>query len=515
MNIDELDLDELKNFSFQPTWSQKQTYQFNRDGGNKKHRLKKDFRSANFKQNGRKGEFENRKKEHSIGKYKGHNRKNFTKHEFQPVIETEFYPDDAHFETIVNAFRLTCKTYELFSVARLFLEKPERYVVIIKKCNARNHSDFDQNLYLTSDDDLVFLDENSAVQHVLSHHFDKYFLVKEEEGREPKGTFVCIHKCGITGKILCPPNYHRYQEILLEHHEKYLSHVPFERFKNKIESVSDQTLIDEWKIDASKTLTYIPKLDECDEHLTKFSEVKRFFIKNFKEQAIKVSNSFRVPGSLFTNMPRGELSRSMFVLLNREKRFPLNFSNNLRGKLRRAHFTIYKVQSGKSKISCICAVKRKFRSTEDRFEEDIQVIIDFVDNHQNVRASELYKLMYPDAPEHVIGEKDEKFSTFAKNLNWLIHEGYISEFEDGRLVSTAIMSKEQIEAMKKSETSIDTTGGVTSTDNNDSSEGIVDTDLENTSVEVEQNVIINANDNISVEIDDDHLTDRDAFQEEK
>ena len=83
------------------------------------------------------------------------------------------------------------------------------------------------------------------------------------------------------------------------------------------------------------------------------------------------------------------------------------------------------------------------------------MIVDFIDNHQNVKISELYKRLYPDAPEHVIGDTDERFSVFAKDLNWLIHEGYVSEFEDGRLVSTAIMSKEQLDAMRKSEAAME------------------------------------------------------------
>lgn len=471
MDTDELDLDGLKSFSFQPMWSKQQkSYRSFRADGNAGSFTRK---RGNFKQDRQREDGSDdrgmrphfRKKspdDRSFGDRRGggsfrygDRKKRFIKREFEPVVTAEFYPEDSQFETIINACRLTCKTYELFSFARLFLEKPERFVVVIKKTGAAAKDD--PNLYLSLDDNFVFLNENSAVQHILDYHLEKYFTIEESSGEAPKGTFVCMHKCGITGKMLCPPNYHRYQEILLEHHDKYLPNVPFGRFKDKLETVTEQEAIDAWKAEASKAITYTPKLEGHEEKFTKFAELRHFFIEHFKDQAIKVADSFRVVGTVYANMPRGLLSKSIFTLLMREKRFPLGFSNNLRGKLRRAHFTIYKIHSekSKSKIACICAVKRKFRSTEDKFEGEIQTIVDFIDNHQNVKISELYKRLYPDAPEHIIGDTDERFSVFAKDLNWLIHEGYVSEFEDGRLVSTAIMSKEQLDAMRKSEAAME------------------------------------------------------------
>ncbi len=454
-----LDLSDLKDFSFQPEWSRQKSNQISSiDGDIRKNG--KQFENYHDSRQGRNFPKEDKKyvsKKNLDGKTGAHKRffrKNHdksTKYNFVPVVDAEFYPEDGNFDNVVSACRLTCKTYELFNIARLFLEKPERFVVVIKK----RHNFKDSNLYLTVDDELVFLSKNEAVRHVLEHHIEKYFTVKEQECEVPKGTFVCIHKCGLTGRLLCPPNYHKYQELLIEHHERYLSHIPFECFKDHIEKISDQTVIDDWKAQASKVKVFIPKIEGCDTELTRYFDVKQAFLENFKECAIKSANSFRIKGEALANMPRGILRKSLFYILMREKRFPLGLANNLRGKLRRAHFTIYKIQTKKSKISCACAVRRKFRSIDDKFEGDIQKIIDYIDDHKNVKASDLYNLVYPDAQNAADGEKDVQFSEFAKNLNWLIHEGYVSEFEDGRLVATIIMSKEQIEAMKKSENSGD------------------------------------------------------------
>jgi hypothetical protein len=375
--------------------------------------------------------------------------------EFIPIVEGSFYPDDAYFSTAIAALRLTCKTYELFNVARLFLESPERFAVVIKKTEAQD----DKNLYMSTDDDCIFADEQSAVRHVLAKHMEKYFDVAEEDVEAPKGIFACIHRCGLTGKLLCPPNYHRYQEMLIEHHGKNFPKMSFQRFRENIESISDQSAIDEWKASASKVRVHTPKINEPSGRFTRFADVKEYFVKNFRERAIKVSDSFRITGLTFNATPRGILSKSIFILLLREKKFPLGLSNNLRSKLRREKFTIYKIGAS-SKITYVCAAKRKFRSAEDRFEDGIQSVIDCIDANPNNNPVDIYRKLYPEAvvPDDAFSEKDETLSAFVKNLNWLLHEGYVAEFEDGRLVATAIISKEQLEAMNKSEVHAAPTG---------------------------------------------------------
>ncbi|MDR0680028.1 MAG: hypothetical protein LBF42_03300 [Puniceicoccales bacterium] len=488
MGDDDLDLLGLKEFSFEPEWgSRPRKYgdehsgsggfssDFEDERGERKGKGRKRFEDRDRSRD-RKGPKDgaywgqrssspdrgnashpggfNRRRD--FGERPHHDRQNFRKNqrfdgkprEFIPIVEAGFYPEDSYFSTAIAAFRLTCKTYELFNVARLFLEKPERFVVVVKKTASQE----DKNLYMAVDSGFVFADEQSLVRHILANHIDKYFDIGEEDIGAPSGTFICIHKCGLTGKLLCPPNYHRYQEILTEHHDENFPRMPFHRFKEKIESIADQGAIDEWKANVSKTKVYVPKIEGTGERFTRLSDAKKFFIEHFRDQAMKVADSFRITGVTFNAMPRSILGKSIFTLLLREKKFPLGLANNLRSKLRHENFTIYKI-GPTSKIAYICAVKRKFRSAEDRFEDDIQRVVDCIDASPNCKPADVYQKLYPGAviPDDAFSKKDENLSTFIKNLNWLIHEGYVAEFEDGRLVATAIVTKEQLKAMNSSE----------------------------------------------------------------
>ncbi|MDR2720893.1 MAG: hypothetical protein LBB15_01215, partial [Puniceicoccales bacterium] len=126
---------------------------------------------------------------------------------------------------------------------------------------------------------------------------------------------------------------------------------------------------------------------------------------------------------------------------------------------RREKFTIYKIGVS-SRIAYVCAVKRKFRSAENRFEDGIQSVINCIDANPNSKPVDIYRKLYPEAavPDDAFSEKDEILSAFVKNLNWLLHEGYVAEFEDGRLVATAIVTKEQLNAMRKAEAPVTPAG---------------------------------------------------------
>jgi hypothetical protein len=63
----------------------------------------------------------------------------------------------------VNALKSTHKTYELFSVVKLFLEKLERFAMVVNK----NDGQEDKNLYLTTDENIIFGSEDAAISHVL------------------------------------------------------------------------------------------------------------------------------------------------------------------------------------------------------------------------------------------------------------------------------------------------------------------------------------------------------------
>src|SRR3954466_5352755 len=103
---------------------------------------------------------------------------------------------------------------------------------------------------------MPFESDEAAVAHVLSNHLDKFFDRAEVEVEPPKGNFQVINKDSVTGELLGPPNYHRYNQIVQQHHATKLARMPFETFKSRIETIRDPEVVNQWLAKMKKTTRY-------------------------------------------------------------------------------------------------------------------------------------------------------------------------------------------------------------------------------------------------------------------
>ncbi|MBX2817083.1 MAG: hypothetical protein KTR24_13840 [Saprospiraceae bacterium] len=79
----------------------------------------------------------------------------------------------------MDRLRSTVRTYQLFEIANLILEKPERYVLVIQNKAKKNESP--APLYYSVPDNLPFETEDAAVNHVLTNHLGGFFDIEEME----------------------------------------------------------------------------------------------------------------------------------------------------------------------------------------------------------------------------------------------------------------------------------------------------------------------------------------------
>ena len=356
---------------------------------------------------------------------------------FVPTVDISLYPEDTPFRALTQAVRNSCRTYELFEIARLILEKTDRFVCVVKPlANAVNPM-----LYISVPDGVPFETEEEAVNNVFEKHVDAFFEVEEVEVDPPKGNFQMVHKCGYTGELLGAPNYHRYQQILQAHHAANLPRVPYDRFVERLESVRDEEAIQAWVQSMTKQNRY--KLKDAPEgspqDFDSLESARFFLLTHQKEKIVTMAPSARFSGKMIEDMPtNGNIRRSLDSYVEGQKRFPLDTANHLRGRLRRLNFAVYK--KGSKGVSYICAVKRRFREPEQMFTESLQNLIDFIEEHENFKASDLPKeylgITVEETPEAEAALGDEEKTSLAQlrnDLRWLVHEGYVIEYSDGRL----------------------------------------------------------------------------------
>ncbi|MBA3850193.1 MAG: hypothetical protein C0502_09400 [Opitutus sp.] len=425
-----------------------------------------------------------------------------------PYFTCTCYPEDVGFAAMVKAVRASCRTFQLFEITKAVLEKNDRFVVVIQRKPAEQPAAPAEGeaaaaapakpgpLFMTMPDHLPFDTEEAAVQHVLKHHLANFFEAQDVEIEAPKGNFPIINKCGITGELLGPPNYHKYQQILQQHHATRLGRMPFEKFRDSIVSAREPEVIQQWLDKMKKVTRYTWKPQPAKQapapaapavpaaeaappaeaaaaaetpapeaapapagpSFDSLDEARAHLLANAKEKVVRAVENVRFHGKHIEKLPPGEIKRAVEGHVERQRRFPLDTANALRGRLRREGFTIFK--KGSRGVSYVCAVKRRFRVPGQVFSETIGALIDFIERNPMLAMKELpQKFLGIDlaaavtaAPAPAEGstpsqapfaalapEQAEKLRKMNNDLRWLVMEGYVTEFSDGKLYAAPPM----------------------------------------------------------------------------
>lgn len=428
-----------------------------------------------------------------------------------PYFTATFYPEDTSFATLAKTIRASCRTFELFDIARTVIGKPDRFVVVVQRKPAAEAAPGaapaakPNPFYISVPDGLPFESDEQAVAHVLGKHLGVFFDTADVEVEAPKGNFQVINKCGVTGELLGPPNYHRYNQIIQQYHATRLPRMSFDAFRAKIETVRDPEVVNQWLEKMKKATRYTWKLNKPSAKpapapapapveapaeapapaegaaapaaetaapavsadvvptFDTLEDARTHLLTNAREKVVRTTENARFHGKVVEQMPPGEIRRAVESTLDRQGRFPLDTANALRGRLRREGFTIFK--KGSKGISYVCAVKRKFRVPGQVFADSIGTLIAFIEANPMVKASELpakFLNLAPAAPAPapagdapaeaapaaaptVTPEQRAQLNRLQGDLAWLVHEGYVTEFIDGRLFAAPPM----VEARKK------------------------------------------------------------------
>ncbi|MCD8483252.1 MAG: hypothetical protein LR015_11680 [Verrucomicrobia bacterium] len=360
---------------------------------------------------------------------------------FRPVVEAQFYPEDNAFKVLTQHLRTSCRTYELFEIARLILEKPERFVAVIKLLPNRDEPE--GVFHVSVPDGLPFESEQEALQHVFTQHLDKFFTIEEVEVEPPSGSFQVIHRCGFTGELIAPPNYHRYQALCQQHHAQNLANMSYERFTQRLESIRDEELVKAWldKMKKQQRFTQIVAEGETPKVLDSLDAARLFLVTQAKDKLIKTAPSLRVGGKEIAGLPESSrIRKSIEFLLGRQQHFPLDTANHLRGRLRRMNFNVYK--RGSKGVSYICAVKRRFREPNEVMAENLTDLIGFIEAHPKVKVGDLplqyLGIQVPSKDEESEGKtlepsQKESLNALVRDLKYLIQTGYVVEYSDSSL----------------------------------------------------------------------------------
>src|SRR5213595_3519775 len=166
-------------------------------------------------------------------------------------ITVRFLPYSPAFDSVVAQIKSTSVAYSLFALARLFLEKPERYQVrLIAKAESP--------LYRLGENGAVSLNRDFLDRDAFRFDQEDFYRIEITQSEPIKGNFSNVARCRLSGTLLGPTNYHSYQPRLRSLYEQRFSRrMSFDDYQRQIEIVNDPALVERWKEDARSVTTYV------------------------------------------------------------------------------------------------------------------------------------------------------------------------------------------------------------------------------------------------------------------
>ncbi|MEY2466910.1 MAG: hypothetical protein QOD03_1431 [Verrucomicrobiota bacterium] len=367
-----------------------------------------------------------------------------------PEINVALLPDEKGVESLARQIKMTGRAYPLFDIARLILQKHERYSVtfsVKKKADGQ----IAQQLFLCALDDTLWLSEAEAIDHVLKKHFATFYQAECTATEPPKGTYTFVGQCSLSGTILGPPNHHDYQNQLRKLHADRFSRMPFEEFKSRVRIVRDEAVVKKWVEDQSWKTEFVCLNVPEPLRLGNREAVEKHFRETHKETIIKPVESHTLNGAIVRGLRSAGLIAVVREAWEEQRRFPLQIATTLSQQFAGQGLQFFKVNKTVTHVS---VARPHFLDLETTPVSDgVKRIVEFVDSHPKTTRRKLMEALAPTpaaAPVPIpVGEEAAKTpaqpapaeptpeqTALIGDLHWLIHQGHVIEFANG-MIETA------------------------------------------------------------------------------
>jgi hypothetical protein len=337
-------------------------------------------------------------------------------------ITIRFLPYSPAFENVVAQIKSGSVAYSLYALARLFLEKPERYDV-------RLTTKADSPLYRLGDNGALSLNREFLERNAFRLAQPDFYRIDVTESEPIKGNFSNIARCRLSGTLLGPTNHHNYQLQLRSLYEQRFSRrMSFADYQRQIEIVNDAELIERWKEDARKVTTYVTSREEVPLTFSSPTEAERHFRSHYWEGLIKGLEEATIGGVLSRRLPDKVLNRAVEDAWVRETRSPSGMMQELAGRFRQNGLHVFRHRRGMLFVSPIRT--RAFVHEQAGVSPSVNAILEALAGTAVINRKQLFEKLIGDvATEDVEPRK----LALVSNLRWLINEGYVIEFNDGSL----------------------------------------------------------------------------------
>lgn len=348
-------------------------------------------------------------------------------------VTVRFLPHQKAFDNVIAQIKSAPIAYSVFALARLFLEKPERYDVRLTMPEIAQPATPEPRaggLFQLGENGPVASDRRILEASAFANVRDDFYTVEVRQTEPLKGNFSNVARCRLSGTLLGPTNHHAYQPQLRNLYEtRFSRRMSFADYQRQIDIVSDPAVVEQWKEQARSVTTYHVKNSEPPVSFANSADAERHFRQTYLPGLLREANELTIGGVLSRRLPDRRLGREIENAWAQETRSPSKMMQELAAGLRQAGLNIFRHRRGMLFVSPVRA--RVFGHERAGVSGSINAILEKVAATPGINRKQLAEhLSVADADAAAI---ERARMTLANDLHWLIHEGYVIEFNDGTL----------------------------------------------------------------------------------
>ena len=339
------------------------------------------------------------------------------------AVTIRFIPHERAFDSVIAQIKEGSVAYSVFALARLFLEKPERYDVQLTTAE-------DRPLFRLGENGAVSSDRGILESNAFASTRDDFYTVEVVQSEPLKGNFTNVARCRLSGTLLGPTNHHNYQPQLRTLYEtRFSRRMSFFDYQKQVDIVSDPAVVEQWKEQARNVTTYTSKTGEPPLTFTSAAEVERHFRQHHLPGLIRSASELTIDGVMSRQLPDRALGRAIEEAWSSETRSPSKMMQELSARLRQGGLNIFRHRRGMLFVSPIRA--RVFSHESAGVSASINAILETVTSASGINRKTLAEHLAPAGAEPA--DLARAKLALASDLHWLVSEGYIIEFNDGSL----------------------------------------------------------------------------------
>jgi hypothetical protein len=352
--------------------------------------------------------------------------------EVEPAaIQVDFLPEERAFAKVIQQIKQGHTAYPLFGLARMFLERPERHRLRLRSL------DNSKMLYQLDDYGPVALESVALERIAFSEKRDEFYATEMVEKEPIKGNFTSVARCSLSGRVLGPTNYHTFQKTIRAlYDQRFSRRMSFEEYRRTIEITTDPTIVNQWKEEARKVMTFRTREGDSPLIFESLSALEQHFRENHFQKTVKPCLAAEIYGDHVRHLPDRSVVAAIRKARDRENRFPAQMAGALRHGLNQAGLHVFK---HKKRILYISTVRPQlFDPNQATLSPGLAAILAALRSYPRITRKQLAekvlaKLLGEESRGASSPEYAQAKTNLASDLLWLAKAGHVIEFSDGTL----------------------------------------------------------------------------------